>query len=93
LIPWFAAFDTSAQYPLLPNRARIASHEEDVMRSDGSADIANYIGEVATELRELARYSGLVTLSYILDLAILEAEQAAGPQTGGVPEDKQGALV
>jgi hypothetical protein len=63
------------------------------MGNDARADIANYIGEVATELRELARYNGLITLIYILDLAILEAERSGGSQTGNVATNKRGALV
>lgn len=53
------------------------------MGNDARADIAKYIAEVANELRELAHYNGFVTISYILDLAILEAEQSAGPQPAG----------
>ena len=63
------------------------------MGNKARADIAKYIAEVATELRELAHYNGLVTISYILDLAILEAEQSVGPPPGDVTKNERAVRV
>jgi len=41
------------------------------------ADIASYVGKLASELVELARLADLKTLSYLADLVRLEAEQQA----------------
>jgi hypothetical protein len=38
---------------------------------------AHYIGSLARELAALARRNGLDTLGYILDMACIEADQAA----------------
>jgi hypothetical protein len=41
---------------------------------------ATYIGDMCRDLAGLARQNGLDTLGYLLDIARLEAENAAGPK-------------
>ncbi|MGU9981882.1 hypothetical protein ACJ4V0_17765 [Phreatobacter sp. HK31-P] len=41
------------------------------------ADIASYVGKLASELVELARLAELRTLAYLADMVRLEAEQQA----------------
>ena len=40
-------------------------------------EVAAYVAELTAELAEVARRSGLHTLGYLLDMARLEAENAA----------------
>ena len=46
-------------------------------RQEASDSAAEYIATLAQELAQLARRNGLDTLSYILEMAQLEADQAA----------------
>ena len=46
---------------------------------------AAYIEDMARDLAALARRNGLDTLGYLLDIARLEAENAAGPKL--IPDD------
>ena len=46
---------------------------------------ATYIGDMCRDLAGLARQNGLDTLGYLLDIARLEAENAAGPKL--IPDD------
>jgi hypothetical protein len=41
---------------------------------------ASYIADMTRDLATLARQNGLDTLGYLLDIARLEAEAAAGPK-------------
>jgi hypothetical protein len=43
-------------------------------------ETAAFIGEVCNELRKLTETAPLVTLSYLLDIAVLEAELLAEPE-------------
>jgi hypothetical protein len=43
---------------------------------------AQYIGELTRELARLARTDGCETLSYLLELATIEAELMGGPPEG-----------
>ena len=43
---------------------------------------ARYIGELTRELARLARTDGCETLSYLLELAAIEAELMGGPPEG-----------
>jgi hypothetical protein len=50
---------------------------------DKSAAAAGYLASMAAELSVIARHHGLRTLSYILDMARLEAESAHRSLNGG----------
>ena len=52
------------------------------------ADIASYVGKLASELVELARLAELKTLAYLADMVRLEAEQQAD-----VIRKREGALI
>jgi hypothetical protein len=43
-------------------------------------DVATYIATMSDDLAVMARRHGLETLGYLLDIARLEAENAAGPK-------------
>jgi hypothetical protein len=50
-------------------------------RGDGpeiKAEAASYVAELTADLARIARRHGLDTLGYILDMARLEAQSAAG---------------
>ena len=47
---------------------------------------ALYIGELAEELAQIARRHGLESLSYILDMARLEADQVAKGSSEGAED-------
>lgn len=51
---------------------------------EGRAQLAQYIGGVTKELARLARSEGCETLSYLLELATIEAEIE-----GGLPEGQR----
>jgi hypothetical protein len=57
--------------------SKVAANNED--RSQAAAYIASLSGELAS----IARRNGLDTLGYLLDMAKLEAEQAARINGGG----------
>jgi hypothetical protein len=44
-------------------------------------DTAAFVGELCTELRRLTKSASLDTLSYLLDIVVLEAERVAEPET------------
>jgi hypothetical protein len=52
--------------------------------SDKPHPAARYIGELTKELAQLARTDGCETLSYLLELAAIEAELM-----GGLPEGQR----
>jgi hypothetical protein len=58
-----------------------ASRIRPVSASDRPRPSAQYIGELTKELARLARTDGCETLSYLLELAAIEAELM-----GGLPE-------
>jgi hypothetical protein len=58
-----------------------ASRIRPINASDGPRPSAQYIGELTKELARLARTDGCETLSYLLELAAIEAELM-----GGLPE-------
>jgi hypothetical protein len=43
-------------------------------------DTAAFVGELCGELRKLTQTASLDTLSYLLDIAVLEAERLAEPE-------------
>ncbi|MDQ0504058.1 hypothetical protein [Xanthobacter agilis] len=53
------------------------------LQMDDPASVAAYIAVLSEELSRLARGSGLVTLSYILDMARLEARAVVTVKAGG----------
>lgn len=40
-------------------------------------EIADYVGQLATELQEMSHKAGLSLLSYLLSMVVLSAEEAA----------------
>ncbi|TAK49208.1 MAG: hypothetical protein EPO23_05060 [Xanthobacteraceae bacterium] len=58
-----------------PDQASAASPF--ALRRQVSLETASYIGAMAGELSQLARRDGLATVSYLLDMVQLEAEQVA----------------
>lgn len=58
-----------------------ASRIRPIKASDRPRPSAQYIGELTKELARLARTDGCETLSYLLELAAIEAELM-----GGLPE-------
>jgi hypothetical protein len=61
-----------------------ASRIRPINASDGPRPSAQYIGELTKELARLARTDGCETLSYLLELAAIEAELM-----GGLPEGQR----
>lgn len=57
---------------------------------DGGArprEVAAYVGTLSRDLSMMSRRNGLVTLAYLLDMASLEAEIAAGGiEDGSAPD-------
>lgn len=60
---------------------RMDSIEHRDVRNEEKSEAARYIATLASELAAIARRNGLHTLGYLLDMAKLEAEQAAGLQS------------
>jgi hypothetical protein len=52
------------------------------LRSDSPPVAAGYIGSMSRELARLARTDGCETLSYILELAAIEADTLVGVPEG-----------
>ncbi|MFG1403008.1 hypothetical protein [Xanthobacter sediminis] len=60
-----------------PRSTNARPHATETPNVSDSAAVASYIAGLTEELSRLARSSGLPTLSYILDMARLEARDAA----------------
>jgi hypothetical protein len=58
-------------------KAAVWMTSQDPEPSPDAADVAHYIASVAAELSVIAKRHNFVALSYILDMARLEAEQIA----------------
>jgi hypothetical protein len=61
-----------------------ANHTSQKLRNGRPRPAARYIGGVTKELARLARSEGCETLSYLLELATIEAEIE-----GGLPEGQR----
>ena len=61
-----------------------ARHIRPIIVNDKPRPSAQYIGELTRELARLARTDGCETLSYLLELAAIEAELM-----GGLPEGQR----
>ena len=54
----------------------------DGLDAEGRAAAASYIADLTSNLAEIARTHGLETLSYVLEMARLEAESTAHQDRG-----------
>jgi hypothetical protein len=56
-----------------------------------SHDTAEFVGDLCGELRKLTRNAALDTLTYLLDIAVLEAERLAEPEAQAKVQAKTAA--
>jgi hypothetical protein len=59
------------------------ANRSETMQATDRAAAANYVATLAADLATIARRHGLDALGYILDMARLEAENAARQSNGG----------